>query len=108
MLQFIAKIFGTKSDKDIKSIMPLVEQTKAEGEKLKSISNDELRGKTLDLQNVINTSLKNIDGQLHALHQQIADEPDLDLNEKESIFARIDALESDRNKELEKILMKIL
>jgi len=108
MLQFIAKIFGTKSDKDIKSIMPLVEQTKAEGEKLKSISNDELRGKTLELQGIINDALKDIDDQLHALHQQIADQPDLDLNEKESIFARIDALEADRNKELEKVLLKIL
>ena len=36
MLKFIAKIFGTKSEKDIKRIMPLVDKTKAEGEKLKS------------------------------------------------------------------------
>ena len=32
MLKFIAKIFGTKSEKDIKRMMPLVEQTKKEGE----------------------------------------------------------------------------
>jgi len=108
MLQFIAKIFGTKSDKDIKSIMPLVEQTKAEGEKLKLLSNDELRGKTLELQEVINSALRNIDDQLHGLHKQIADNPELDLTEKESIFSNIDALEENRNKELEKVLMKIL
>jgi preprotein translocase subunit SecA len=46
MLKFIAKIFGTKSEKDIKRIMPLVEKTKAEGERLISISNDELRNET--------------------------------------------------------------
>src|SRR4051812_25348947 len=99
MLQFIAKIFGTKSDKDIKTMMPLVESTKQEGEKLKSISNDELRNKTKEIQDFINAELKNIDDQLHALHQEIADKPDLDLGEKESIFAKIDKLESDRNNE---------
>src|SRR4051812_47503868 len=108
MLKFIAKIFGTKSDKDIKSIMPLVEQTKAEGEKLKSISNDELRAKTQEIQSVIDAALKNIDDQLHALHKEIADKPDLELSEKESIFAQIDKLEEDRNKDLEKVLLKVL
>ena len=43
MLKFIAKLFGTKSDKDIKRMMPLVEQTKQEGEALVSLSHDELR-----------------------------------------------------------------
>ena len=54
MLKLIAKLFGTKSEKDIKRIMPLVEQTKKEGEKLKSISNDELRGETKKIQEEIN------------------------------------------------------
>jgi preprotein translocase subunit SecA len=108
MLKFIAKIFGTKSDKDIKRMMPLVEETKLEGEKLKSITNDALREKTKEIQHIINAELKNIDDQLHDLHQQISNSPDLDLGEKESVFARIDKLEGDRNKELEKILMKVL
>jgi preprotein translocase subunit SecA len=32
MLKLIAKLFGTKSEKDIKRMMPLVEATKQEGE----------------------------------------------------------------------------
>ena len=108
MLKFIAKIFGTKSEKDIKLVMPLVEETKREYEKLLSISNDDLREKTLEIQRDINAALKPIDDQIAALHKQIADEPNLDLNEKESVFARIDALELERNKELEKILLIVL
>jgi preprotein translocase subunit SecA len=38
MLKLISKIFGTKSEKDIKKMMPLVEQTKKEGEQLISLS----------------------------------------------------------------------
>jgi preprotein translocase subunit SecA len=108
MLQLIAKIFGTKSQKDIKSIMPLVDETKREGEKLTTISHDELRNQTRQVQNTINEELKEIDDQLASLHKQIADNPSLNIHEKEAIFAEIDKLEKDRNKELEKVLMKVL
>src|SRR3954462_11113091 len=99
MLKLIAKIFGSKSEKDVKQVMPLVEETKREGENLKSISNDELRKKTFEVQDEINAFLKPMDDQLAALHQEIADKPDLDLSEKEAIFQKIDSLEVDRNKE---------
>ncbi|HNP06078.1 MAG TPA: preprotein translocase subunit SecA [Cyclobacteriaceae bacterium] len=108
MLKFIAKILGSKSQKDVKSTMPLVELTKAEGEKLLSISNDELRGKTNEIQSHIDQRLKHIDDKLAELHQRITDHPELDLNEKESIFADIDRIEKERNTELEVILLDVL
>jgi len=108
MLKLLAKIFGDKSQKDIKLMMPLVEQTKREGESLISISNDELRNKTAEIQRYINEKLKPIDDQIAALHSHIADQPEMDLNEKESVFKQIDKLELDRNKELEKVLMEVL
>jgi preprotein translocase subunit SecA len=108
MLKLIAKLFGTKSEKDIKRIMPMVEQTKQEGEKLKSLSNDQLRSETLTLQQTISRELKDIDDRLADLHKKIADHPELEINEKESTFAEIDKLESERNKELEKVLLQIL
>ncbi len=108
MLKLIAKIFGSKSEKDIKKMTPLVELTKQEGEKLISISHDELRKKTVEIQEFINSKLKSIDDQLAVLHQQVADQPDLDINEKESIFLQIDKIELERNKELEKVLIEVL
>ncbi|HEV8514374.1 MAG TPA: preprotein translocase subunit SecA, partial [Cyclobacteriaceae bacterium] len=108
MLKLIAKIFGSKSEKDIKRMTPLVEQTKQEGEKLVSISHDELRNKTLEIQEYINTKLKSIDDELAGLHQQVEDQPDLDINEKESIFLKVDKIELERNKELEKVLLEVL
>ena len=48
MLALISKLFGSKSNRDIKLIQPLVEKTKEEYAKLSAISNDELRQKTLD------------------------------------------------------------
>ena len=57
MLKIIAKLFGTKSAKDIKRVMPLVEETKREGERLKAISHDELRSQTKTVQQDINVAL---------------------------------------------------
>jgi preprotein translocase subunit SecA len=108
MLKLIAKIFGTKSEKDIKRIMPLVEQTKKEGEAVQALSNDDLRAETRKIQDFINQELKSIDDELAGLHKRIADNPELDINEKESTFAEIDRLEGTRNKELEKTLKKVL
>lgn len=108
MLKFIAKIFGTKSEKDIKRMMPLVEQTKKEGELLTGLSHDQLRAKTLEVQNTINNKLKPIDDQIGALHARISENPDMDIHEKESVFGEIDKLEQQRNKDLEMVLVEVL
>lgn len=108
MLKLIAKLLGNKSTRDIKRLMPLVEQAKQDWEQVKTLTNDELRQETVKIQNTINSELKGIDDKLASLHQQIADNPDLDINEKESLFAEIDKMEGDRNKELEKVLLRVL
>ncbi len=104
----IAKVFGTKAERDLKELVPYVEKINGEFNKLSGLSDDELRNRTTELKQVINGHLKKIDDELAALHQKIEDEPNLDIHEKESIFNKIDKLEEDRNKNLEDILMEIL
>lgn len=108
MLKYIAKIFGTKSEKDIKKLLPIVEKINEEYAKLSSLSDDDLRGRTKEVQEHINNELKGIDDQIAALHKKIEDNPDLDIHEKEEVFAEIDKLEEDRNTDLEKVLMDVL
>ncbi len=108
MLQFITKLFGTKSEKDIRQIMPLVEQIKEEEKKLQPITADELRRQTHELQTFIDNELKPIDARLAELHSHIAENPDMEAAEKEELFDEIDRLEEERNRELEKVLMKAL
>ena len=88
--------------------MPLVDATRREGEKLTSLSNDQLRDKTNDLKQQIRVALGSIDEEIQSLHKRIADQPDLDLNEKEQLFTEIDKLGDQRNEQLEKVLMDIL
>jgi len=104
----VAKIFGTKTEKDLKDLTPYVSLINTEFEKLRSISDDELRGKTKELKNVIKERLKSIDGQIADLHKKVEEDKELDADEKETIFSQMDALEEDRDVELEKVLLDIL
>ena len=104
----LTKIFGTKSDRDIKIILPYVDKTNEEYEKLVSLSDDELRGKTEHIKQIIDERLEEIDSQISSLHQKVEDDPDMDIHDKEEIFNQIDKLEEDRNKQLEDVLLEVL
>jgi len=104
----LAKVFGTKSDKDIKELLPFVAPINEEFEKLQSISDQELREKTEELKKEIDVHLQDTDDQIAVLHKKVEDNPDLDLTTKEEIFNQVDTLEEKRNDKLEDILMQVL
>ncbi|CAA9277968.1 MAG: Protein translocase subunit SecA [uncultured Adhaeribacter sp.] len=104
----VAKLFGTKSERDIKEITPYVGQINQEYAQLAAISDDELRQRTQAVKLIIDERLQDTDTKIAALHQQVADQPDLDIMQKEGIFNQIDELEKERNKDLEKVLMEVL
>ena len=108
ILKGVAKLFGTKSDRDIKEVTPYVSQINSAFEKLQGLSDDELRNKTQEIKDVIAADLKSIDDQLASLHTEAADNPDLDIHQKEAVFDQIDQLEKDRDEELEVVLLKVL
>ena len=71
MISFISKsvtkIFGTKSERDIKALMPIVENIKNEYGKLASLSDDELRSKTAEFKSRIAAFLQDIDSQITSM-----------------------------------------
>ncbi|HEY0177662.1 MAG TPA: preprotein translocase subunit SecA, partial [Pedobacter sp.] len=107
MLGFLTKVFGSKSERDIKAIQPLVIKINEEYAKLSSLSNDELRNKTVYFKDVIAKSLAEIDNKISGLKAN-AESQELSLPEKTAIYEQIDALTKDRDKELETVLMEIL
>lgn len=112
MFDFLAKgltkVFGTKSDRDIKEVLPIVGQINEEFARLKDLSHDELRAKTNEVLEKINQYLKEIDDEIAALHTKVDDNPDMDLHTKEDLFNEIDALEEKRNEKLEEVLLEVL
>ncbi len=103
----LTKIFGSKSEKDIKKLMPYVEATNKEVATLKSLSDDQIRAKTDELKQTINNQLKNIDDQIADLHKK-AQNDKTSVLDKEEFFTQIEDLEEERNKTLEEVLLEIL
>ncbi len=104
----LGKFFGSKSDKDLKELIPYIKYIHREHEYLLTLSDDELRGKSAELKKLLADHVSDIDQQTEALHQRIADEPDLNIDIKEDIFNQIDKLKNQRNQSLEEMLMQIL
>ncbi|RZM29195.1 MAG: preprotein translocase subunit SecA [Pedobacter sp.] len=107
MLGFLTKVFGSKSERDIKAIQPLVIKINEEYAKLSVLSNDELRAKTVYFKDVIAKALAEIDGKIGGLKAD-AESQELSLGEKTALYDQIDALAKDRDKELEVVLLDIL
>jgi preprotein translocase subunit SecA len=112
MFNFINKalssIFGNKSERDIRELKPIVAQINAEFAQLQSLSNDELRNKTIEFQRKINEYLHDIQEKINTLRTQTQQNPDMDGDEKERLFNEIDKTIKERDKKLEEILNQIL
>ena len=104
----VQKLMGSKSERDVKLLLPYVEKINQEFAKLPSISDDQLRNRTQEIKGKIDSFLQGVDQQIADLHQQIADQPDLDIEAKEAVFDKIDKLEEERNKQLEEVLLEVL
>ena len=109
MIGFLSKIFGgSKSDKDVKRIQPLVTEINKVFNELASISLDELRNKTQDFRRRIKDHLKEVDEQIKAKKAESEKHTDDDLNLREAIYEDIDKLIKKRDERIEEVLMEIL
>jgi preprotein translocase subunit SecA len=107
MLGFLAKIFGSKSERDIKALQPLVTQINEEYAKLATVSNDELRNKTIEFKATIAAALADIDTKIADIKIK-AESQDLSLQEKTNLYDEVDELGKERDVELEKVLLQIM
>ncbi|MGJ7033611.1 preprotein translocase subunit SecA [Niabella hirudinis] len=109
MFGFLSKMFGgSKSEKDVKKLMPIIEQINKNFAQYQSLSNDELRNKTHEFRQRIQDQLREIDARVTALNEQANDLPHEELLQKDAIYKQIDDLKKDRDKEIEKVLEEIL
>ena len=109
MIGVISKLFGgSKSEKDVKKILPVVDKVNQYFAQYKSLSHDELRNKSQEFRQRIAAHLATISGQI-ADKQKAAEElPVDDINGRDDLYKEIDELKKDKDKQLEVILLEIL
>ena len=107
MLGFLKKILGSKSDKDIKKLYPLVDKINIEYDKLKALSDEELRGKTIFFKNEIKNKLKDSQSRIENLKNEYKRNKGT-LTEKEKILNEIDKIKDSEKEIIQNILDDIL
>ena len=109
MFTFLSKILGgSKSEKDVKLIYPIVEKINGHFSSYTSLTNDQLRSKTNEFRARIKAYLKDIDQSIHDLNQQAENLPAEDILGKDNIYKEVDELKKKRDAQIEEILHEIL
>ena len=106
MFNFIKKVFGTKYDRDVKEYSPIVAIINDHFKSYESLSNDQLRNKTLEFRTRIAEYLKGIDDDINNIKAEIAKEEDLIA--KEDLYNELDKFVEQRDTHLEEVLKDIL
>ncbi len=102
---FLKKLFGDKSTRDMKLIQPFVESVKAVYPEIKALDNDQLRAKTKDIQQFVQASANTQTAEIAELKSKIEDTP---IDAREQIFNQIDKLEKEVLDIYEKSLNEIM
>ena len=102
---FLSKLLGNKSTRDMREIQPWVEKIKREEPAIQAFDNDALRAKTQELRAQVQNSANDLKEKIEELKKKIEETP---IENREVIFNQIDKLEKEvlerYDTELEKIL----
>ncbi len=109
MIGFISKLFGgNKSEKDVKQIEPLVVKINQSFAAYQSLSNDELRGKTVTFKDRIKQHLSAIDAEIAKLKEDAEAMAVDEMQNRDLAYQQVDKLIKDRDKQIEEVLNEIL
>jgi preprotein translocase subunit SecA len=101
----LGKILGNKSERDIKEIMPVVDAIHSEYERVTKLSNDELRAETIRIKNSIHDRIRPEVDEIAGLKEEVEE---VEIQESEKVYERIDKLEEIIHDKLEEVLNEVL
>ena len=104
---FLKKIFGDKSSRDMKLIQPWVEKIKAAYPAVEKLSNDELRARTKQIMQDLEACVKADKEEIQHLRDTVED---LEVEKREAVWAEVDKLKKkvrDQKAAVEEIIKMI-
>ena len=99
-------LFGDKRKKDLKTFQPYVDKILLFEQSLSVLSNDELREKTKEFKQKIESSIQDKKNEIEQLKHKAEEEKD--INEVEIYYQDIDDLEKDIHEIFQRVLLDIL
>ena len=109
MFKLLSGLFGgSKSEKDVKAISPIVKQINEHFNTYAALSHDDIRNKTATFRTRIKQHLQEIDEQIAAQNLKAESLSEEDIAGRESVYKLVDELRTKRNQQIEEILQQIL
>ncbi len=105
-LSAFRKIFGSKHERDAKKLVPYAEQINEEFEKLRDLSDDDLKQKTVSFRTRIKEETAKIEKEIADLKERL--KGDVQGEERKGIYKEIDDLEQEHDDMIADILDEIL
>ena len=102
----LKKIFGSKSDRDMKAIRPVLDKILALYPEIDALSNDELRARSAAIRERIAAVEKPFEDRIAEIKLQL--EQDIPVSEKESLATESDKLVKEEGEAIEKALEEAL
>ncbi|MCD6179119.1 MAG: preprotein translocase subunit SecA [Bacteroidales bacterium] len=92
MKNFFKKLMGSKSQRDIKAINPILEKILEAYKDISTLNTDELRAKTIEFKQTIKDAIKEVEAEIAILKQKAEENQSIGIDEKENIYLQIDKL----------------
>ncbi len=102
----IGKIFGSKAERDMKAVRPLLTRVLAEYEVIDKLSNDELRAASASLKEYLHRTEAPFEERIAKIKEEL--EGDMPVSEKEKLATESDKLVKDEDEAIEKALDEVL
>ena len=108
MANFLQKLFGTKSDRDLKILNPILQDIQEVYPEIEKLTNDELRAKTFEFKAKIKDAVREKENRIAEIKEQVAADYDMDIADKESLYKEVEELEDEIYDISESVLKDIL
>ena len=90
MANFFKKLIGTKSDRDLKALNPILRDIKKAYTTITDLSADELRAKTVGFRAYLNENTKEYTDKINDIKAQLKADPEMPSRRKEALYDEID------------------
>ena len=106
--KLITKVFGSKSDKDIKGIQPIVDKIKAYGPEIEKLSDSELKAKTVEFKKKIQDATADVTTEITVIKTRLENIEELNPTESRKLGEELHKLEQEELDIIEDVLNDIL
>ncbi|TYP93456.1 preprotein translocase subunit SecA [Fodinibius salinus] len=104
----LTSIFGSKSERDLKKIWPMVEEVNEHYEGLEELSDDELKQKTQDFRDKISSATEEVEEEINSIKQRLNGGEQLSVDERAQLAEELEELEEEQTDIIEDTLMEIM